>query len=74
MNKTTHYSKILQIERDLRFRRKSKQPAKRHYDNGHSINLQFDEGLNEYARQYSDESFTPVEESYPVNSMQFTTS
>src|SRR5688572_10455969 len=71
MNTKTGYSKILQIEKDLRFSKKAKKLNKKHFDSGKSINLKYDEGQNEYANQYAAVNFVSGDESYPSDSMQF---
>lgn len=73
MTTKTQNSKILELERDLLFKRKIKKVNKKHFDTGNSITLKYDDGLNDYTHQncFEDESREKSPElSYPA-SLQF---
>jgi hypothetical protein len=74
MNKKAGYSKILEIERDLRFHKKrSCSTTKKHFDLGHSINLRYDNGLNETAQQFSAINYFEPEDNDQSNARQLAT-
>jgi hypothetical protein len=73
MNKKPGFSKILELERDLRFHKQNKPLIKKkHFDMGHSINLSYDDSFNQnVAQQFTVENHFEAEDSEQFDSRQF---